>query len=128
MIYKVLVNSSFYASHYVRLPNGEWEEPHSHNYKVEVCISSEELDENGMVIDFTLVDSYLEKIKEKLNNTILNENPLFDEVIPTAENIAKVIFTHISESIKKEKLANSPKVEYVKVSETDRYSSVVQSD
>ncbi len=128
MKYKVMVNSSFYASHYVRLPNGEWEDPHSHNYQIEVCISSEKLDENGMVIDFTLIDGYIEEIKGKLNNTILNKNPLFDREIPTAENIARTIFLHISERIKKEKFTNSPKVEYVKVSETERYSSVVQSD
>lgn len=117
MVYKIIVSSKFFAKHKVRLPNGEWEKPHEHVYRVEVCLVSSKLDENGMVVDFLKVKDSLDNILSKLNNTDLNENPFLQNVIPTAENLAMFIFTEI-----KKEFTN---LEYVKLFETEDFSCIV---
>lgn len=58
---------------------------HGHNWIVTVCCKSEELNQDGMVIDFKHVK---DKIHGLLDHQNLNE--IFD-FNPTAENIAKWI-------------------------------------
>jgi 6-pyruvoyltetrahydropterin/6-carboxytetrahydropterin synthase len=127
MLYKVLVSKFFSAAHRVRLANGEWENIHGHNYKVEVCISSKELNKDGMVIDFLLIDNYLHEIIKRMDHSYLNENPDFIDVVPTCENIAKLVFFYLSNQLDENSFSNLPKVEYVKVYETEEYASIVQN-
>lgn len=58
---------------------------HGHNWIIEIYMKSEELDPNGMVMDFTHIKRL---ISEKLDHKNLNEEFDFN---PTAENIAKWI-------------------------------------
>ena len=64
---------------------------HGHNWIVMIYCKSEELDENGMVIDFKHIK---EKISDKLDHKYINEIVDFN---PTAENIAKYICDEIGE-------------------------------
>lgn len=62
---------------------------HGHNWIITVYCKSKELDENGMVIDFTLIKH---KISVKLDHQYINE---IIPLNPTAENIAKWICDQI---------------------------------
>lgn len=64
---------------------------HGHNWIVEVWAQSEELDCNGMVLDFTLVK---QQVQDVLDHKYLND--LF-EFNPTAENIARWICETLGE-------------------------------
>ena len=55
---------------------------HGHNWKITVMCKAETLDENGMVVDFSVVKR---RIQEKLDHKNLNDILPFN---PTAENIA----------------------------------------
>ena len=65
------------------------ENMHGHNWQITVYCKAEELDNNGMVIDFTLIK---QKIHGKLDHQDLNKVLDFN---PTAENIAKWIVDEI---------------------------------
>lgn len=79
---------------------------HGHNWIITVYCASEELDENGMVIDFTKIK---ELIHDKLDHKCLNDVPglcksepiqhiapdLSKSYNPTAERIAEWIYTQI---------------------------------
>ena len=58
---------------------------HGHNWRITVFCRSAELDQNGMVVDFSLIKS---KVKSVLDHQVLNDVVPFN---PTAENIAKWI-------------------------------------
>ena len=63
--------------------NSKCENLHGHNWIVYVYCKAKELDDNGMVTDFTIIK---EMVHGKLDHKYLNEVLDFN---PTAENIAR---------------------------------------
>jgi 6-pyruvoyltetrahydropterin/6-carboxytetrahydropterin synthase len=71
------------ASHKLSLGyESKCQELHGHNWNIVIYLKSKNLDENGMVMDFTIIK---QKISNKLDHKNLNEILNFN---PTAENIA----------------------------------------
>lgn len=70
-------------AHKLALPyESKCKQLHGHNAIVTIYCCSEELDENGMVTDFTKIKK---EIQDKLDHSYLNEKFSFN---PTAENLA----------------------------------------
>ncbi len=78
----------FAASHQLTLPyESKCNRLHGHTYRVVVYCKREELNENGMVLDFNEIKGVVMKLDHShLNDSIPN---------PTAENIAKFLFLSI---------------------------------
>jgi len=77
---------SFAAAHKLSLPyESKCTNLHGHEWQAEVFLRSSSLDDNGMVLDFSVIKK---RISGYLDHKYLNE--LFD-FNPTAENIAKWI-------------------------------------
>ncbi len=83
------------ASHRLKLSYpSKCEELHGHNWIITVWCRAEELNEDGMVVDFSLIK---EKIKKKLDHKNLNDVLPFNT---TAENIARWVCGQIPECFK----------------------------
>ena len=91
-MYRIEVYSNFSSAHKLRGYKGKCENIHGHNWKVEVAISSESINDIGIVVDFKDVKAKLEEVLKDLDHKDLNSLPYFKEVNPTSENIAKFIF------------------------------------
>ncbi len=65
---------------------------HGHNWKVEVEVCGNKLDNIGMVMDFKEIKKSTNNIVGELDHEFLNDLEPFKEKNPTAENIAKYIF------------------------------------
>ena len=93
------VIDSFSAAHRLRGYHGDCERLHGHNYRVEIFIESQHLDETGIVMDFREVKSLLKKSLDEMDHQYLNELPAFTTMNPSAENIARHIFSVLAGSI-----------------------------
>ena len=117
-MYKVKVQSHFSSAHNLRGYKGRCEELHGHNWDVEVVVSSESVNEIGMVVDFKDLKSALDECINELDHRHLNEVEYFKKANPTSENIARYIFDTLVE--------NNPAlaIKEVSVWETDSSSAV----
>jgi 6-pyruvoyltetrahydropterin/6-carboxytetrahydropterin synthase len=93
-VYKEL---DFAASHFLREYHGKCERLHGHNYKVQVHVSADELDSEGMVVDFVQLKALMhELIHERFDHRHINEIPPFDVLNPTSEHLARYIAEEIA--------------------------------
>lgn len=74
---------------------------HGHNYVLEVWIEGEVDPETGYIIDLKYLSDLIENhILERFDHKNLNlDCPEFENLIPTAENIAKVIWNILREKL-----------------------------
>jgi 6-pyruvoyltetrahydropterin/6-carboxytetrahydropterin synthase len=98
-MYIVSVEESFSAAHYLVGHKGKCENMHGHNYKVQVSARAQELDAQGMVVDFGILKTELKKIIEVLDHSLLNEHKEFADGAPTAERIASYIFHALKKAL-----------------------------
>ncbi len=100
-MFKAKVIDTFSAAHSLRGYRGDCERLHGHNYRVEVTVTSRELDSMGVVMDFRELKQLVKGILDGLDHRYLNDIEPFREQNPSAENIARHIFTALSPSIEK---------------------------
>ena len=91
-MYEICVWRKFNASHYLKYSAGRKDDSHSHIWKIEVYIRSNEINSDGILIDFNYVDKLLTSIVAKLKNKHLNNIKQFKETNPSAENISRFIY------------------------------------
>ncbi len=91
-MYEVTVQDTFSSGHYLRDYYGKCENPHGHNYRVLVTLIGEDLETNGLLLDFKLLKRILQPTIRYLDHFMINDLEPFTTVNPSAENIAKYFF------------------------------------
>ena len=91
-MYELIVESEFSAAHRLREYNGACEKLHGHNWRVEMTVAGERLNNLGMLADFREITRILEETSDRFDHLFLNDMPDFQEQNPTTENIARLIF------------------------------------
>ncbi len=117
-MFEIFVEHTFAAAHALRNYHGKCENLHGHNYRVQVGLEGPQLDQNGLLFDFADLKKRLRSTSEYLDHQFINELKPFDEINPSAENIAKFIYDEIQRGLHTASLA------YVKVWETDTSCAV----
>jgi 6-pyruvoyltetrahydropterin/6-carboxytetrahydropterin synthase len=118
-MFEVSVDKTFAAAHQLRNYHGKCENLHGHNYKVQVTIEGEDLDQTGLVVDFVELKRLMNVIIDRLDHTYLNEVPPFDVLNPSAENLAKLFCDEIAAGLATRERECPVRVASVKVWETD---------
>lgn len=113
-MFEVSVTQTFAAAHALRGYKGKCENTHGHNYRVELTVAGEKLDSIGLLADFVDIKHAMQEVISRLDHVHLNETPPFDELNPSAENIA----WYIAEEVQKF-LGEAGAISAVKVWETD---------
>ena len=116
-MYELAVESAFEAAHRIKNYPGKCAELHGHNWMVEAIVQGDTLNELGILIDFKILKSELNRVLENLDHKYLNELEVFTKKNPTAENIAKEIFEKLSIS---EIFGETTKLKAVKVHESPK--------
>lgn len=116
-MYIISIETKFSASHRIKGYKGNCSRIHGHNYRVEVSISSENINKLGMGIDFRELKAISQKVVSSLDHKNLNDVSYFKKNNPTAENIAKYIYKRLKKKLKKPISLDS-----VTVWETEEYA------
>jgi 6-pyruvoyltetrahydropterin/6-carboxytetrahydropterin synthase len=103
-MYELKIEDSFAAAHRLRGYKGQCEDLHGHNWKVEVVVRADRLDEIGLAVDFQELKGAAAAVLDGLDHTFLNDHPSFQEVNPSSENIARHIFREVASRIEREGL------------------------
>ena len=73
---------------------------HGHNYGVEVTVAGPVDEESGRVIDPDLLDAIVcQQVLARFSHRLLNEDGAFAALVPTAENLARVIHGELAAPI-----------------------------
>ncbi len=95
-MYHLTIHTNFAAAHNLINYQGDCENLHGHNWKVEVNVSARELDRAGLAIDFKVLKRETNQVLDLLDHKYLNEIKPFDELSPSSENLSRFIFEKLS--------------------------------
>jgi 6-pyruvoyltetrahydropterin/6-carboxytetrahydropterin synthase len=99
-MYHVSVEETFSAGHALRGYKGKCENPHGHNYRVQVTLEGPQLDGIGLLVDFTKLKEVMRGVIKRLDHQFINDLEPFVTVNPSAENMAKYFYDEVSEQLK----------------------------
>jgi len=91
-MFTISVETHFQASHQLTLPDGSKEPLHNHDWVVTASLSSEKLNNMGVVMDFQALKAMVDKTVAGFDNTALESIGYFQRNNPSAENVAKYIY------------------------------------
>jgi 6-pyruvoyltetrahydropterin/6-carboxytetrahydropterin synthase len=94
-MYEVVICTEFSAAHALRNKDGVCEPLHGHNWRIEVYVRGNQLDEYGTLVDFSQLKSLTDQVVQRLDHQFLNNLAPFDNTNPSSENIAR----HVLESV-----------------------------
>ncbi len=98
-MYELSVESSFAAAHQLRGYGGKCEKLHGHNWKVQVHVLADRLNEIDLAIDFHVLKKYLAECVAPLDHCYLNDIFPFTEKNPSSENVAKWVYDSIKKKL-----------------------------
>ena len=114
-MYHLTIQTHFAAAHNLLHYQGDCENLHGHNWKVEVTVRAESLDKAGLGIDFKILKKKTNVIMDLLDHKYLNDLDMFKETSPSSEHISRYIF----EALEKELAEQAVEVERITVWESD---------
>lgn len=98
-MFEVMVEKHFAAAHHLLNYRGKCENPHGHNYVVQVWARKATLDKANVAFDFTQLKQELKVIVDYLDHSDLNLLPDFNGESPSAEFIARYIYQRLKVTI-----------------------------
>ena len=101
-MYHLMIRTHFAAAHNLINYQGDCENLHGHNWRVEVTVSARELDKAGLGIDFKILKKQTNQLLDRLDHKHLNELEPFREVSPSSENICRFLHEQLSQVLNNE--------------------------
>lgn len=93
-MFELKIKTHFAAAHQLTMVSQKCENLHGHNWKIEVSVAGDHLDDAGVLIDFGVLKKYLAEVINSLDHKFLNELKCFGSQ-PSSERIA----VHIAEAL-----------------------------
>ena|ERR1700690_2841107 len=118
-MFEVTIEVAFSAAHQLRGYKGNCENMHGHNWRVQVNVMADRLNEIDIALDFRDLKKIAREVIAPLDHAFLNDVFPFTEKNPSSENIAKWIYDTMKKKINDEVL----RVSAVTVWESDTASA-----
>jgi len=113
------LNSDVFSEDENRAVYGKCNNPHGHghNYVIEVTVGGPVSAETGMVCDMVELDACVRKeVVDRFDHTNLNLDPLFQDQVPTTENLCMEVYRLLAAAFDKAEVVR------VRVEETSNNS------
>ena len=106
-MFELMIETYFSAAHQLRGYQGRCEQLHGHNWKVQVYVLAEKLNDVELAMDFHELKRLTDEVLEPLDHSFLNDIFPFTEKNPSSENIAKWIFDSLKKKLPEETVSLS---------------------
>jgi 6-pyruvoyltetrahydropterin/6-carboxytetrahydropterin synthase len=103
-MYRLMIKTSFAAAHNLINYQGDCENLHGHNWRVEVVVAAKELDKAGLGIDFKILKKQTNSLLDELDHKYLNDLTPFINDSPSSENISRYLYERLSETLNNENI------------------------
>jgi len=103
-MYRLMIKTSFAAAHNLINYQGDCENLHGHNWRVEVVVAAKELDKAGLGIDFKILKKQTNSLLDELDHKYLNDLTPFQNDSPSSENISRYLFERLTETLNNENI------------------------
>jgi len=123
-MYRLTIQTHFAAAHNLINYQGDCENLHGHNWKVEVTVAAHALDKSGLGIDFKILKRHTNELLDSLDHKYLNDLEPFSDISPSSENIARYLFERLEKSLNNDNVT----VEKVNVWESENACASYQND
>jgi len=100
-LFTVSVETHFWASHQLALPDGSKEPLHHHNWSVTAEVRSDKLNSMGLVMDFCRLKTAVDDIVAEFDNGQLDKIDYFQRNNSSAENVAKYVYEKLRSKLPK---------------------------
>ena len=100
-MYTVTLETGFRACHGLKYAMGDTEPVHWHDWVVRTAVESEQLDKNGLALDFVYLKEKVDAVTDGLDNNELEKLNCFAGINASAENVARYIFGKLESQIPK---------------------------
>lgn len=99
--YQITIETSFTASHALKLPDGSYEPPHRHDWPVAVTVQGQPLDAMDCVMDFHELEQIVADVLAPWQDQYLNDVPPFAgrAINPSAERVTEQIALAVMKSL-----------------------------
>jgi 6-pyruvoyltetrahydropterin/6-carboxytetrahydropterin synthase len=98
-MWEISTETTVAAAHRLRHTDGEGERLHGHNWRIKATVRARALEKTGWVLDFNHVAAVLRALVEPYEHAFLNDIPPFDDLNPTAENLARIVAEGLSSKL-----------------------------
>jgi 6-pyruvoyltetrahydropterin/6-carboxytetrahydropterin synthase len=99
IMFTISVETRFRASHQLVLPDGSKEPIHHHDWLVTADVSSDRLDNMGVVMSFQKLRALMDSAVGDFDNAAIETVGYFQQNNPSAENVAKYIYDKLRMSL-----------------------------
>jgi 6-pyruvoyltetrahydropterin/6-carboxytetrahydropterin synthase len=100
-MFELKVVTRFAAAHQLTMVGDKCENLHGHNWKIEVCVGGDTLNEAGVLVDFGIIKGHVREIMGRVDHKFLNELECFDTETypPSSENLAVYIAEELAKKL-----------------------------
>ncbi|MHC4913799.1 MAG: 6-pyruvoyl trahydropterin synthase family protein [Planctomycetota bacterium] len=100
-MFTIRVETYFWASHQLVLPDGTKEPLHQHNWAVTAEVGSSKLNSMGLIMDFHRLKALVHNIVSGLDDTAMEKIDYFQANSSSAENLARYIYERLEPRLPK---------------------------
>ena len=98
-MYRLKIIDSFSAAHQLFGYAGNCEALHGHNWKVEVQVRGERLNDIGILLDFKDLKRLTKSVLDRFDHGMLNHHEAFKNCNPSSELIARYVYREIGSAL-----------------------------